>query len=175
MASFAEATVRRDRSRWPYAHLLAATDGSLLTETVHAAEAGLRAEVEVSAGRIWAGTEFRGKTPGSIIVDGLPDYVWMRWAGWDATTYEEAITAKLPADATRRYELRVHPRAYHYLTVAAYEKDAAPVPYAGIPGDRGLAEVRIDPSLPDGGWAIRSTEAGLPFISDYGILRGPRS
>jgi len=77
---FTEGVTRRDRKRWPYAHLLSATDGTLLIETIRATESSLRMEVAASAGRIAAGEANRGgKVPGRIDVDGVTEETWRAW------------------------------------------------------------------------------------------------
>jgi hypothetical protein len=79
---FTQATARRDRERWPYAHALTATDGTLLIETIHGSEHSLRMEIEVSASRIAAAEPNRGgQIPGRIDVDGLAEETWRPWTG----------------------------------------------------------------------------------------------
>jgi len=77
---FTDGVTRRDRKRWPYAHLLSATDGTVLIETIHGSEASLRMEVTASASRIAAGEANRGgQVPGRIDVDGVTEETWRAW------------------------------------------------------------------------------------------------
>ena len=80
MAEFTRATAQRDKRRWPYAHMLVATNGNVLIETVHGSESSLYAEVLASASRIRSGEPNRGgEVAGSIVVDGVAEE---RWRGW---------------------------------------------------------------------------------------------
>jgi hypothetical protein len=80
LIAFTKAAMRRDRQRWPYAHALIATDGTLLIETIHGTEHSLRMEVETSAARIAVGEPNQGgQVPGRIDVEGLAEETWRPW------------------------------------------------------------------------------------------------
>lgn len=98
---FTEDARRRDRGRWPYAHLLSATDGAVLIETVHGDEHSLRMEVMASSARIAEGEpNKRGQVPGRIDVDGIPEETCRRWIAAEeqtASPYRSEVTPDTPA------------------------------------------------------------------------------
>ena len=163
---FTEDTRRRDRGRWPYAHLLSATDGSVLIETVHGDEHSLRMEVMASSARIAeAEPNKRGQVPGRIDVDGIPEETCRRWIAARPARGESAVSDE-PAQT-------LEARLIAFLAARLDETQKLAQAYL----DHAVARKRPGPERWANQTLLRAAEADRAILDLYArtlaILRAP--